>query len=71
VIEKSVGFGLMRGLRIKDADTFATIIKQSQEEGLLLLKAGRNTLRFLPALTTTEKEMDEGFKRLNRVLKGL
>jgi len=35
---------------------------------VLLLKAGRNTLRFLPPLTITREEMDEGFGRLVRAL---
>ncbi|MFA6742215.1 MAG: aspartate aminotransferase family protein [Arcobacteraceae bacterium] len=64
----NVGLGLMRGLRVKDADTLALIIKTAFEEGLLVLKAGKNTLRLLPALTISKNEMDEGFKRLERAL---
>jgi acetylornithine/N-succinyldiaminopimelate aminotransferase len=63
-----VGFGLMRGLRVKDADTLAKIIKASHEQGLLVLKAGRNTLRFLPPLTISDEEINEGFKRLDAAL---
>ena len=58
----------MRGLRVKDADTLALIIKTAFEEGVLVLKAGKNTLRLLPALTISKNEMDEGFKRLERAL---
>ena len=70
-IEKSVGLGLMRGLRIKDADLLTRIVDRSFEEGLLVLKAGRNTLRFLPPLTITVKECDDGFKILQRVFAAL
>jgi len=31
----------------------------------MVLKAGKNTLRFLPPLTITKEEIDEGFKSLN------
>lgn len=64
----SVGFGLMRGLRVVDADILAAIIKASHEKGLLVLKAGRNTLRFLPPLTIGDEEIIEGFKRLDEAL---
>jgi len=35
---------------------------------VMVLKAGRNTLRFLPPLTITKEEIDEGFKALNRAM---
>jgi len=68
VFTGSVGFGMMRGLRVKDADTLARLIAKAREEGVLVLKAGRNTLRFLPPLTISREEMDEGFVRLRRAL---
>lgn len=67
----AVGFGMMRGLRVKDADTLAKIIASARNEGVLVLKAGRNTLRFLPPLTITKGEMDEGFARLERACASL
>ncbi len=66
IVTKSVGVGLMRGLRIKDAETLTKLINKSFEEGVLVLKAGRNTLRFLPPLTITEDEIQEGFKRVEK-----
>jgi acetylornithine aminotransferase len=64
VIEKAVGLGFMRGLRIKDSDTLASLIEGAFKERVLVLKAGRNTLRFLPPITITKEELDEGFKRV-------
>ncbi len=64
----SVGLGLMRGLRVKDSDTLNSIIKNANKNGVLVLKAGKNTLRFLPPLTITKKEIDEGFKRLEKAV---
>ena len=67
----SVGLGLMRGLRVKDADTLSSIMEKAFEEGVLVLKAGKNTLRFLPPLTITNHEIDEGFKRLENAVKSI
>ena len=68
IFTQKVGIGLMKGLRVKDADTLASIIKNSFEEGILVLKAGRNTMRLLPPLTISKTEIDEGFKRLDNAL---
>ncbi len=67
----SVGFGMMRGLRVKDAETLTAIIGNAKESGVLLLKAGKNTLRFLPPLTITKEEIDAGFTRLTQAVTGL
>jgi len=64
VFEDIVGLGLMRGLRVKDGQTLTSIISNSFNEGVLVLKAGKNTLRFLPPLTISKDEINEGFKRL-------
>ncbi len=61
---QSVGLGLMRGLRCKSSDILAHAIKSAFNEGLLVLKSGKNTLRVLPPLTISKDEIDEGFKRM-------
>jgi len=66
-----VGLGLMRGLRVKDSDTLSKIISNGFENGVLVLKAGRNTLRFLPPLTISKNEIDEGFKRLGSAIENI
>jgi acetylornithine aminotransferase len=68
---QKVGVGMMCGLRVKDGDTLAKIINSARENGVMVLKAGRNTLRFLPPLTITKEEMDEGFKSLDRALSSI
>ena len=65
---QKVGVGLMCGLRVKDADTLTAIINGARDEGVMLLKAGRNTLRFLPPLTITKEEIDAGFQSLHNTL---
>ena len=71
IFTSKVGIGMMCGLRTKDADTLAKIINSARENGVMVLKAGRNTLRFLPPLTITREEIDEGFKALNTVMSNL
>jgi len=71
LFEKEVGIGLMRGLRVKSAEIQGSIIKKSMVEGLVVLKAGRNTVRFLPSITITKNEIDEGFKRFEKVISTL
>jgi acetylornithine aminotransferase len=68
IFQEHLGFGLMRGLRVVDADTLASIIHHARDEGVIVLKAGRNTLRFLPALTITKANIDEGFARLEKAM---
>jgi acetylornithine aminotransferase len=71
VFTSKVGIGMMCGLRAKDSDTLAKMISNAREEGVIVLRAGRDTLRLLPALTITKEEIDEGFKALNRALSSL
>jgi len=62
---QKVGIGMMCGLRVKDAETLTKIMQMAKENGVMVLKAGRNTLRLLPPLTITREEIDEGFKSLD------
>ena len=71
LFEKSVGVGLMRGLRAKSAEIQTACVKNAMQEGLVALKAGRNTVRFLPSITISKDEIDEGFKRFETVLGSL
>ncbi len=71
IVEKEVGFGFMRGLRIKDSDTLAKILESAFKERVLVLKAGRNTLRFLPPLTISKEELDEGIKRVENAFSSI
>jgi acetylornithine aminotransferase len=68
---QKVGIGMMCGLRVKDAQTLSGIMENAKENGVMVLKAGRNTLRFLPPLTITKEEIDEGFKALTNAVSTL
>ena len=68
LFEKEVGLGLMRGLRAKNSEIQMAVIKNSLQEGVIILKAGRNTVRFLPSLTIKKSEIDEGFVRFEKAI---
>ena len=71
IFTQKVGIGMMCGLRVKDAETLSNIMSSAQKNGVMVLKAGRNTLRFLPPLTITKEEIDEGFNSLNAAISTL
>jgi acetylornithine/N-succinyldiaminopimelate aminotransferase len=64
------GRGLMLGavLRPAHAGKAAEILDHAAREGLLLLQAGPDVLRFVPALNITDAELAEGLARLRRAL---
>lgn len=64
------GRGLMIGAELKPAyhGKAGDIAEIARRQGLLMLQAGPNVLRFLPPLVITQKEMLEGIHRLERSL---
>ncbi len=62
------GYGLMRALRAKTPEIKDSIVKKAFENRLLVLKAGEKSVRFLPPLTITKEEIDEGFDRLKTAI---
>ncbi|MGP1580302.1 MAG: aspartate aminotransferase family protein [Wolinella sp.] len=69
--ERDVGLGLMRGIRAKSAEIQAEAIKKAFQKRVLVLRSGRNTIRFLPPLTLQEHEMREGFTRFKEACEEL
>jgi acetylornithine aminotransferase len=68
IFEKKVGIGYMKGLRAKDSETQTKVINKAFENRVIVIKAGRNTVRFLPPLTITVDEINRGFERLESAL---
>ena len=68
LIEKRVGLGLMQGLVLRDEKNLGEIFNKALQNGLLILKSGKRTLRFLPALNIKKPEIKEGFARLRKSL---
>lgn len=71
LFSQSVGIGLMLGLRARDSKIQQSVIRAAFDEGLIVLKAGRDTVRFLPPLTITKKEIIEGFSRFEKVISAI
>ena len=66
IFTQKVGIGLMLGLRMKDENALKTLIEEAHKNRILILKSGKNTARFLPPLTISKDEINEGFKRLKK-----
>jgi acetylornithine aminotransferase len=69
LFEEVAGFGMMRALRCRGAEIQNILYTEAHNEKVLVLKAGRNSIRFLPPLTITKEEMKKGFERFEAVLK--
>lgn len=63
------GKGLILGLQLNADPT--EIVTAARERGLLVITCGTNTLRFVPPLTITEAEIDEGMQILNQAMKSV
>jgi acetylornithine aminotransferase len=68
-IKEARGQGLILGLQL-DADP-TPIVTAARERGLLVVTCGTNTLRFVPPLTITEKEIDEGMTILGDAMESV
>ncbi len=66
-IKEIRGIGLMIGMELNQlsAKEFAATCF---EEGLLVVPAGNNTIRFLPPLTIKQKQIKEAMKIVQKVL---
>jgi len=73
-IKEARGRGLMLGLDIESSSWIflkAGIARADfakQQNGLLLLSAGTNTLRLLPPYTITDSELEQGIEMMNELL---
>jgi len=63
------GYGLMKALKCHTSEIRDEIVKKAFDEKVLVLKAGSVSVRFLPPLTITKEEIDEGFDRLKNALR--
>ncbi|TVY85950.1 Acetylornithine aminotransferase, mitochondrial, partial [Lachnellula willkommii] len=61
------GKGLILGLQLNQDPT--PIVTAARERGLLIITAGTNTLRFVPSLTITEGEIEEGIRVLDEAMR--
>ncbi len=64
------GLGMMIGIPVKEINN-RELAARLVQNGLLCLTAGKDALRFLPPLTITKQEMDDGLSILRQVLSDL
>ncbi len=67
-VEEVRGKGLLLGLKLNDSVKAGDVVTQALEERLLLVGAGENVIRYIPALIVTKEEIDESIERLDRAL---
>ncbi len=67
-IEKHRGMGFMQGLVLDGSVKPGAVVKKALEEGLVILSAGENVVRFLPPLIIEEKDVDEMKEKMRRIL---
>lgn len=68
IFEYKTGLGLMLGLKVKDPKFQGEVYKKCLEKGVLVLKSGKDIVRFLPPLNIKKDEIREGFRRFKEAL---
>ena len=68
IVETIRGRGLMRGIQIAETLPVADLLPIAHDHGLLLVGAGRNTIRLLPPLIIEKRHVDELIETLTAVL---
>ena len=68
-----LGAGLLLGVEIKqpagyEKDLVKEVISKCEENGLIVLKSGKNIIRIAPPLIIEEKHIDEGIEILTKTL---
>lgn len=71
IITRKAGKGMMGGYRINENILVDDIISLAFENKLLIIKAGKNTIRIFPPLNIEEKVLIDGFNRLNKAFSSL
>lgn len=65
-IKETRGLGLMRGLEF--TIPVGDIVAKSIANGLLIISAGTNIIRFVPPLVITKENVDEMYEKLDKIL---
>ncbi|MCD8248537.1 MAG: aminotransferase class III-fold pyridoxal phosphate-dependent enzyme, partial [Lachnospiraceae bacterium] len=61
------GKGLIQGIEVTGRP-IGEIVSRAQEEGVLIITAGSNVLRFVPPLVITKADVDEMVEKLEKAL---
>lgn len=66
IVKETRGLGLMRGLELKEAA--GPYLAKALEQGVILMGAGMNVIRFVPPLVIEKKHIDEMIAVLDNIL---
>ncbi|MBA3532097.1 MAG: aspartate aminotransferase family protein [Ardenticatenales bacterium] len=69
IIREVRGRGLMWGIELDESLPVANVVAAAPEQGLILVGAGRNTIRLLPPLIIQQAEVDEFIIKIRQLLK--
>ena len=64
VIKEVRGKGLMCGIQLDESLPTAKVVAEARNNGLIIISAGLNTIRFVPSLVITKADIDEMFTKL-------
>ena len=70
LFKNAKGGGMLRGIELSDKITVGEFSSIARKKGLLLVGAAENTIRILPPLNTSIKEIDLAFKILEDISLG-
>lgn len=70
VVQEVRGAGLIRGVELKGVKA-GDVVGNAMQMGLLLVPAGATVVRFVPALTVSEAEVDEVLGKFEQALAGV
>lgn len=68
-IAKRDGLGFMQGLSLDKRVKVGDVIKEAQQNSLIIISCGENDLRFLPPLIIKKSHIDEMAEKLRKALK--
>ena len=63
--------GLMQSIQLYPEGSVADFVAAAQDQGLLTVPAGDQTVRLLPPLTVTKGEIDQALEKLTATLRSL
>lgn len=69
MIEKVKGKGLLLGLQFKENVDIGEIVAKCRQHGLLIITAGMNTIRLVPALNIPDQTIKDGLEILTQSIK--
>lgn len=69
IVKDHRGMGLIQGLEFTADVSGADVVKAAQAQGLILIGASSNTVRFVPPLVITRRDVDEMAEKLRAAFK--